>query len=130
MTYSTASTIGRTIQSLTNSYELVDEFKPGTPKHLSYSESVEYCERCKGLDECQYGEGGRGYQALQEQYTFGTDAIEYTVYTKCHYLLEHEAKARKKRLFDDTTKVISYSQCSQKDLQAYRYACLENRQDT
>ena len=102
MTYSTASTIGRTIQSLTNSYELVDEFKPGTPKHLSYSESVKYCERCKGLDECQYGVGGRGYQALQEQYTFGSDAIEYTVYTKCRYLLEHEAKARKKRLFDES----------------------------
>lgn len=80
----------------------MEEEKAGAPKHLSGEEAEKYCLTCKGLEECQYGEGGRGYQARQEQYNFGSDNLEYTVYSKCRHLVQYEGKARKERLFNES----------------------------
>ena len=60
----------------------------------------EYCKQCRGYEECQYGEGGRGFEAIYNTYQFNGEEVEYKAWRKCRYKLAKEAEAEVEGLYE------------------------------
>ena len=93
------SLIGSTMKSLMSCYEVVEvERGNEQPKHLNGEAEKAYCQGCSSLRECQYGEGGRGYEVIYSTYQMNGSEIEYRALRKCrHKTAAEEAEQREAR---------------------------------
>lgn len=93
MTMTTASKIGEPAKKLLNSLKIVD-------RESTLPQGEIFCRtKCKGLEQCQYGDGGRGYEPTTAYYDFDGKPIPYTIYTKCKYKVLAERRDEQDRLF-------------------------------
>ena len=99
MTYTTQywTPIGQTVQNLMSS--LVKASEESSREKV---DEREYCKTCSGYEECQYGEGGRGFEAIYSTYEFNGESVEYKAWRKCRYKLAREAEAQVQHLYKES----------------------------
>ena len=97
MTMTTATPIGETAKKLLHCLK-VDDSKPSKGEN---SIDLIYCEaKCKGLEQCQFGEGGRGYEPTTAYYDFAGQPVPYIIYTKCKYKVLAERREAEDKAFE------------------------------
>lgn len=93
MTMTTVSKIGEPAKKLLNSLKIVD-------RESTLPQGEIFCQtKCKGLEQCQYGDGGRGYEPTTAYYDFDGKPIPYVIYTKCKFKVLAERRDEQDRLF-------------------------------
>ena len=112
MTMTTASKIGEPAKKLLNSFNIIDR-KSTLPQGEIFCQT-----KCKGLEQCQYGDGGRGYEPTTAYYDFGGNPIPYIIYTKCKYKVLAERRDEQDRLFKNSGLPMKFRNIKLNDVDA------------